>query len=134
MNSHKKSIKILKKGQTNLKQHLLLLLSGAAIGILNGFFGGGGGMVCVPILERVLHIDNKQSHATAIFVIFPLSLISAFVYVFNGFVQTFPLIYAGLGVVCGGILGAFCLKWLPSKLVRVIFALIMLAGGIRLLI
>lgn len=116
------------------KERLFLILSGAAIGVLNGFLGGGGGMVCVPILESVLHLTNKDAHATAIFVIFPLSLISAFIYVFNGYIKTTPLLIVTAGVVLGGVLGSFCLKWLPPKAIRVIFALIMLAGGIRLII
>lgn len=116
------------------KQKLWLILCGSVIGLLNGFFGGGGGMVCVPILEKVLKLENKHAHATAIAVIFPLSLISAFIYVFNGYIQNLPLLVVALGVVLGGILGAFCLKWLPPKAVRVIFALIMLAGGIRLIL
>lgn len=116
------------------KQKILLVLSGAVIGILNGFFGGGGGMVCVPILQKVLSLDAKHSHATAIVVIFPLSLISAFIYVFNGYIQSFPLLTIGLGVVLGGITGAFALKFLPPKIVRLIFAVIMFIGGIRLIL
>lgn len=116
------------------KEKLLLFLSGAAIGFLNGFFGGGGGMICVPILQKVLSLDAKQSHATAIAVIFPLSLISAFIYVNNGYIQSFPLLTIGLGVVAGGLLGAFALKFLPPKAIRLIFAIIMLAGGIKLIL
>lgn len=115
------------------KNKFLLLLSGSIIGFLNGFFGGGGGMVCVPILQRVLKLDAKSSHATAIMVIFPLSLISAFIYVFNGYINSLPLLSVGIGVVLGGLLGAFALKFLPPKVVRIIFALIMFIGGIKLI-
>lgn len=123
-----------KKQTLSARQIVVLLLSGALIGILNGFFGGGGGMVCVPILEKVLKLPNKCAHATAIMVIFPLSLFSAFVYVLNGFVKTVPLLIVASGVVVGGVLGSFCLKWLPPKAVRAIFALIMLVGGIKLVL
>lgn len=112
----------------------LLIFSGAVIGFLNGFFGGGGGMVCVPILEKVLYLDPKHSHATAIAVIFPLSLISAFIYVINGSISSLPLLSVGLGVVLGGILGSYALKFLPPKAIKIIFALIMLAGGIKLIL
>lgn len=118
----------------SVKERFILMLSGGIIGILNGFFGGGGGMICVPILERVLNLDSKHAHATAIAVIFPLSLISAMIYVIEGHIQTLPLITIGLGVVAGGILGAFALKVLPPKVVRVLFALIMFAGGIKLIL
>ena len=115
-------------------QKTKLIASGAAIGFLNGFFGGGGGMICVPILEKVLGLDAKHSHATAILVIFPLSLMSAFVYVINGFISSFPLLTIGIGVVIGGIVGAFALKFLPPKIVRIIFAILMFIGGIKLII
>ena len=91
-------------------------------------------MVCVPILQKVLSLDAKKSHATAIAVIFPLSLISAFIYVINGYIKSFPLLTIGLGVVVGGILGSFALKFLPPKAIRLIFAVIMFVGGIKLII
>ncbi|MBO5394549.1 MAG: sulfite exporter TauE/SafE family protein [Clostridia bacterium] len=116
------------------RTNLWLIISGSIMGFLNGFFGGGGGMVCVPILQKVLGLDAKHSHATAIMIIFPLSLISAFIYVINGYISSFPLISVGVGVVCGGILGAFALKFLPPKAVRIIFAVVMFAGGIKLII
>ncbi len=122
------------KKKSEIKHKFLLLLCGGIIGFLNGFFGGGGGMICVPLLQKSLKLDAKCSHATAIAVIFPLSLISASIYVFNGYIDSFPLISIGLGVVVGGIIGAFALKFLPPKAVRIIFALIMFIGGIKLII
>ena len=139
MKKSKKSVKNNKKHDEkeksfSKKQKMLLLLSGGVIGLLNGFFGGGGGMICVPILQKVLSLDAKSSHATAIAVIFPLSLISAFVYVINGYISSFPLLTIGLGVVAGGITGALALKFLPPKIIRLIFAVVMFVGGIRLII
>ena len=118
----------------NFKEKSILIALGGVIGFLNGFFGGGGGMVCVPTLEKVLKLDNKRSHATAIAVIFPLSLISCAVYIFKGAISSLPLLTVGLGVLLGGIVGSIALKVLPSKVVRIIFAFVMLAGGVRLLI
>ncbi len=129
-----KSGEIKKENAIDGKRKWYLVLAGAVIGFLNGFFGGGGGMVCVPILEKVLHLDNKKAHATAIAVIFPLSLVSAFIYVINGYIESLPLLTVGLGVVAGGILGSFALKFLPPKAIRIIFAIIMFAGGIKLIL
>ena len=123
-----------KEEKLSVKEVSLLILCGAIIGFLNGFFGGGGGMICVPLLENVLHLESKYSHATAIVIIFPISFICAIIYLLSGSVETIPLVTVGLGVVAGGILGSFALKILPPKALRVIFALIMLAGGVRLII
>ncbi len=137
MRKQKKSFKKSKnkvKNGFNVKKKLLLILLGGVIGFLNGFFGGGGGMICVPTLEKSLNLNNKQAHATAIAVIFPLSLISCFIYVFNGAVDSLPLLTVGLGVLLGGIIGSLCLKFMSSKILRILFSLIMLVGGIRLIL
>ena len=123
-----------KEEKLSVKEACVLIVCGAIIGFLNGFFGGGGGMICVPLLENVLHLESKYSHATAIVIIFPISFISAIIYLLSGTLETIPLVTVGAGVVLGGIIGSFILKVLPPKALRVIFALIMLAGGIRLII
>lgn len=118
----------------NCKKHkFILMISGAFIGLINGFFGGGGGMVCVPVLQKVLSLDDKSSHATAIAVILPLSIVSAGIYVFNGYISSIPLLAVSSGVIAGGLIGAYALKILPPKIVRVLFALIMFLGGIKLI-
>ncbi len=127
----KQKTKITKK---NIAKKLMLVLIGGVIGFLNGFFGGGGGMVCVPTLEKFLNLDNKKAHATAIAVIFPLSVVSCAVYIFKGAIQSLPLMTVGLGVILGGILGSILLKYLSSNVIRVIFAVLMLAGGLRLIL
>lgn len=121
-----------KKSQIGKK--IMLLLLGGMIGFINGFFGGGGGMICVPTLEKALKLDNKLAHATAIAVIFPLSLISCAIYIFKGSIQSLPLLTVGLGVLAGGIAGSISLKYIPSKVLRIIFAIIMFVGGVRLVI
>ncbi len=120
--------------RTKLFDKIMLIILGGVIGFLFVFFGGGGGMICVPTLEKALKLDNKHAHATAIAVIFPLSLISSAIYVFKGAIESLPLLTIGLGVVAGGIIGAIALKILPSKLIRIIFSLVMLAGGVRILL
>lgn len=122
-----------RKEKLSLKSKLVLCVCGIIIGFVNGFFGGGGGMICVPILERVLHLSDKYSHATAIVIILPISFVSAVIYFLSGNLETIPFLTVGTGVVLGGIAGAFALKFLPSKVIRIIFVFIMLAGGIRLL-
>ncbi len=51
------------------------LCLGLGAGFLNGLFGAGGGMICVPALKW-LGFTQKQAHATSIGVIWPLTLAS----------------------------------------------------------
>lgn len=107
---------------------------GSVIGFVNGFLGSGGGMIAVPMLEKVKKLESKKAHATAIAVMFPFSLISGAVYILN-----FELDWLVLGIMTaaatlGGVLGCFALKKLPGKVVRVIFACLMAFAGVWILV
>lgn len=107
-------------------------LGGLAIGGINGLFGGGGGMIAVPVLCNGLSYPRKQAHATAIFIIAPLCLVSAIAYIVNGFIDLAVIIPAAVGNVAGGLLGATLLGKLPKIWVEIVFIVIMLVAGIRM--
>lgn len=109
------------------------LMGGAAVGAVNGLLGGGGGMLAVPILQRA-GLCERAAHATAIAVIAPASLLSGLVYLFMGLVPLSLLTPVALGVFFGGILGAKLLNTLPLKAISLLFELIMLTAGVRLLL
>ena len=49
-------------------------LAGGLAGLANGLFGGGGGMVFLPILSRWGNLDARKLYATCVGVIFPVLL------------------------------------------------------------
>ena len=91
-------------------------------------------MICVPLLEKVLKIDNKKSHSTALAVMLPIALFSIVVYLIRVKMDWPVFGFVSGGFVLGGIVGAFLLKKLNGKIVRIVFILVVLAAGIRLLI
>ena len=105
---------------------------GLLIGFINGFFGGGGGMLCVPLLERVLGEPTKKAHATAILIILPICIASAVMYIINGYFAPWRTLTAGVGVIAGGTLGALLLKKLPPFAIGVVFSLLMIGVGARM--
>lgn len=106
---------------------------GLAAGIINGLLGGGGGMIVVPGLALTLGLTAKKSHATALAVIFPASVISACVLLFT-FKNDWVLLSATtLGVSAGGVVGALLLKKLKNPAITKIFAVLMLLAGVKLL-
>lgn len=112
----------------------LLAVAGLFIGFINGFFGGGGGMLLVPSLKFIGGIDQKHSQATAISIILPLSLISAIVYTLKGVSDLNIALSTGSGVIVGGIIGAFLLNKLSNRCLTVIFYGLMIAAGVRMVI
>ncbi len=107
-------------------------LIGSVIGIVNGFFGAGGGLVCVPLLNNS-GMERKQSHANAVAVIFPITLISAVGYLLQGKVTVGEaLIYIPTGLI-GAAVGTFILKKISPNLIKKVFGIFMVWAGWRLI-
>ncbi len=114
------------------KNKWLIVILSAAAGFVNGFLGGGGGIVIVSVLLAVMRLDQKKAQATALLVILPLTAVSAAVYLINGNVDWVPTLWASLGVTAGGALGALLLSKLKSNVAKLIFAVVLIAGGIKM--
>ncbi len=104
---------------------------GVAIGTANGLFGGGGGMVAVPLLQKT-GLEGKKAHATAILLILPVAVLSFLVYAFKGQYRSFVAIPTAIGVTIGGVVGAKLLDKLPTKAVNLIFAILQAFAGVFL--
>lgn len=103
-------------------------------GVINGFFGGGAGMLIVVLLQKCFKLSTKCSHATAVFVVLPLCVISLLLYVFSGIFNFNNAYFVVLGVVLGGVIGALLLKKLKSFIIGIIFAVIVIACAVKMLI
>lgn len=110
-----------------------IILIGLLIGIVNGFFGGGGGMLCVPLL-LMLGLNNQHAQASAIVVMVPISIASGFIYYTSGNIDWWIVLFVGIGSVVGGIIGATLLKKINNLSLQYIFAFVVLAAGIKMLI
>ncbi|MCM1195079.1 MAG: sulfite exporter TauE/SafE family protein [Corallococcus sp.] len=114
------------------KSKWILLVFSAISGFINGFLGGGGGVIVVALLLAVVKLDQKHAQATALLVILPLTAVSAIVYLIKGSVDWMPTLWVTSGVVTGGILGALLLSKLKSNVAKIIFALVLIAGGVKM--
>lgn len=110
-----------------------ILLLGALIGVINGFFGGGGGMIVVPLLTAKFGFNQKEAQASAIFVILPISIASSIIYITKNSIDFAVGWSVILGVIAGGVIGAILLKKLNNLFVKAVFTILMLVGGIFLL-
>lgn len=129
-----KDVGVIKKINNNNVQNIYAIVTGIVAGLINGVFGGGGGMIVVPMLEYFLKRKTKEAHATAILIILPLSLISGLFYAAFGNIDLSVIIPVGIGVVTGGVVGAFLLSKLSSRIVVIIFSVVMAIAGIKMLL
>lgn len=109
------------------------ILWGIPIGLVNGFFGSGGGVFAVYILKKFLKVEDKKAHATAIGIILPLSCASLFMYSKGGFDFSLVLL-CSMGGVVGGLIGAKALKKIPKKWLRIAFGAVMILAGGRMIL
>lgn len=105
------------------------LSAGLLTGAVSGLFGGGGGMIAVPLLKNFLGYGEKRAHASAILLIAPVCLVSAIVYAANGFFRAEVVIPAAIGSLAGGFVGAKLLGVLPENAIKIIFVVLMLVSG-----
>ncbi len=125
-------MQVLEKIKQNKKS--LRVLTGIVAGIANGLFGGGGGMIVVPMLNFLLDYENKNAHATALLIILPLSLVSGLFYAIFGNFNVNSGVPTLIGVILGGIVGAILLKKLSSQIIVIIFSVAMAVAGVKMLV
>ncbi len=116
----------------NIKNYFKPTVLGVGVGVVNGVFGAGGGMLAVPLLKKS-GLNQKDAHANAVAVILPITIISAILYLVKGTVtlgDSFAFIPTGL---LGSVIATFALQKFSNKLLQKIFAAFMIYAGVRLL-
>lgn len=110
---------------------LAAVLSGSAAGLVNGFFGGGGGMILIPLLVSRCKLPRQKAFATSVAIILPLCILSAGIYFYHGnldLLSASPYLAGGL---VGGLIGGRLFRRISMTWLRRIFALLILYGAWR---
>lgn len=110
------------------------MLAGAVSGLANGFFGGGGGSILVPMLTRVCGLDQRRAFATSVAVILPLCALSVLFYFFRGGLDLMAALPYLLGGTAGGWMGGRLFKGVKISWLRRGFGALLIYGGVRCLL
>lgn len=116
-----------------MKSKAKFRIAGALAGIVNGFFGGGGGIPLLVLLTKWGKVEEKTAFASCVAVILPFCAVSAVFYYLRGALplgQALPYLIGGL---FGGLLGGKLFKNVPNFWLRRIFAIFLLYGAGRFL-
>jgi len=108
-------------------------LAGGAAGLANGLFGGGGGMVFLPILSRWGALSPRKLYATCVGVIFPICLVSAGVYWLRGDLPLREALPYLAGGFLGGLIGGRLYGKVSTSLLKWVFAAFLFYAGVKYL-
>ena len=111
---------------------------GMLCGFLNGFFGSGGGVAAVPILEHEQRRAGKfeaeavrRAHANSVAIIFALSITAAAAYFFSGGIDVSAAWrYIPFGLA-GAAVGALFLRKIKATWLQRLFGALICAAAVR---
>jgi uncharacterized membrane protein YfcA len=103
-------------------------------GVLSGLLGIGSGALKVLAVDQVMRIPFKVSTTTSNFMIGVTAAASAGVYLGRGYIDPGLAMPVMLGVLLGALLGAKVLVVARVKTLRIVFALVIAALGVEMIV
>lgn len=117
-----------------MRRTLQLAAIGTAAGVFSGLFGVGGGTIIVPLLVIWLGFGAREATGTSMAAIL---LIAAFAVAFQGAygnVDAAGAALVGIPAIGGAIAGTALQQRLPERAISVVFAILLLAIAVELVI
>ena len=130
-----------------LRTHIVATTgTGLAVGILSGMMGVGGGILALPLLMYVLHVDMRRAAATSLAIVGAAALSSVTTYVLSGLDSTvtppgslgYVHVYAAAPILIGSVLavplGTRANQKLNVNALKYIFAVFFFLMGLKFVI
>lgn len=102
-------------------------------GMLSGLLGIGSGAVKVLAMDQAMRLPFKVSTTTSNFMIGVTAAASAGVYLNRGYIDPGLAMPVMLGVLAGSLLGAHVLVRAQSRMLRIVFSLVIVLLGIEMI-
>ena len=109
-------------------------IAGTAGGLVNGAFGGGGGMVLLPLLTKWSGLEAKNAFATCVAIILPMCCVSTAVYLFRVRPEVGQVLPYLAGGVVGGVISGLTFEKVPVRILKPLFGAFLLYAGVRYLL
>lgn len=103
-------------------------------GIINGFFGAGGGLLLVPMITFVAKDDSKKAHATTLACVMFMCLASSIIYLVKKQLNFKLILVCLIGSLIGALIGTKLLKNLKNNVIDLVFSLVLVVAGVCMII
>src|SRR5215510_12899954 len=112
---------------------IIVLVIGLCVGILVGLLGIGGGVVLVPAMVHLLHLDQHAAQGTSLFVLLPPIGIGALLeYRKKGDVDFRAGILCAIGMLLGGYVGGLVAVPMPTVRLTQLFGVFLMISALLL--
>ena len=123
----------------NQQMSILLILGLILLGIAAGYFSGlvgiGGGIIIVPALVLLFGFTQYAAQGTTLALLVPpIGILAVWKYYQSGYVNVKTAAIICVGFVIGSYLGSNTAVSIPQETLRKIFAILIVALGIRMFI
>ena len=108
-------------------------IAGVAAGAVNGLFGAGGGMVLVPLLDKLTDLDEDAVFPASVSIILPICVVTLSFTLGQSQVPWGTATPYLIGSCAGGLLAGWFGKRIPTLWLHRILGILILWGGIRYL-
>jgi uncharacterized membrane protein YfcA len=109
------------------------LLIGFGVGAFSGAFGVGGGIILVPVLVLLLHMQQKRAQATSLVMVSLAATAGFITYAAADLVAWLPAAFILAGGLVGSLLGSSVVKRTSDYRLQIGFGLLLIAVAVRLL-
>lgn len=114
---------------------LSLILIGVLAGVLSGLVGVGGGIIMVPLLVMFFGFNQHQAQGTSLAVLaVPVTAVAVFNYYKEGQINVKYAAIIAVFFVVGSIFGSKFALTLDQKLLKKIFAIVLLVIAGKMLL
>ena len=97
-----------------------------AAGLLGALTGLGGGVVLVPLLTILFHVDIRYAIGASLVSVIATSSGAAAAYVKEGISNIRIGMFLEIATTLGALLGAFLATWMPTRAIALIFGIVLL--------
>lgn len=111
-----------------------LVLIGVVAGFFSALFGVGGGILIVPLLLALTALAAREATATSLAAIGLIALSGTVLYALRGHVEPAAAAAVGLPAAFGAVAGAALQQRLTNRTLTFLFALLLVAIGVRMLL
>src|SRR5580704_4950050 len=105
---------------------LFVFLGSFAAGLLGALTGLGGGVVLIPLLTLVFHVDIRYAIGASLISVIATSSGAAAAYVREGFSNIRIGMFLEVATTVGAVLGAYLATRVPTRALAVIFGIVLI--------